>query len=1112
MWMVPFNAKQRDACLEWLKDDVDDNNCRILTNVRCLSEGVDVPALDAILFLHPRKSQIDVVQSVGRVMRKTDEKDMGYVILPVAIPPNTPADVALNDNERYRVVWQVLNALRAHDERFDSTINRIALGEDISDKIEIIGVGELEAVTAVVDDIKTDKYEYEKNDDDESLELSDEKEESDQPKEKQMSFVLGDLTQAIKAKIVKKCGTRDYWEDWANDIAKIAQVHITRIQTIVSKQGSNEKKAFEEFIEEIRDDLNPEISEENAIEMLAQHLITRPIFDTLFQDHLFTKENPVSKAMESVLEELHEHHIEKEAESLKNFYESVRRRAADIATSRGRQNLIVELYDKFFRNAFSATTQKLGIVYTPVEIVDFIINSVNEVLVDGFDISLESKGVHIIDPFCGTGTFVTRLLQSGLIKKGALKYKYNNEIHANDIVLLAYYIANINIESVYQELAEEADYQPFNGMVLTDTFQLYEQEKDMIANLLPDNSNRRTAQKEREVRVIIANPPYSVGQRNQNDNAANIKYQNLDERISKSYAYHSKANLKNSLYDSYIRAFSWASKRIGQEGVIGFVTNAGWIDGNAMDGLRKCFVEEFTKIYIFHLRGNARTSGELRKKEKGNVFGSGSRAPIAISILVKNPKSSEQGKIYFHDIGDYLDRETKLSKVKEFGSINGITNANGWNELTPDEDNDWVNQGDKQFGKFISLGDKKDITGDYVFEVYSNGIKTNSGSWCYNSSLKNLNANMERMIGFYNSEVERYLAHGEGKKIESFISTDPTKIKWHSGTLPKAARGQIGTYSDNAAVISLYRPFHKQVLYYDKIFIERVAQMPRIFPNEESENKVIVVTGVGAGSEFSTLMSGVMPNLHTLNTCQCFPLKLYEKPSIDGGLFANEEEKAGYQEKDGISNEGLKHFQDAYQNETITKEDLFYYIYGFLHSPEYRERFQNNLSKELPRIPAVKKYEDFKAFLKAGRQLGELHINYENAAPYLVTFKEGDLRLANIEDPKQFYRVEKMKFTTINKNRDKTSVVYNSNITITNIPLEAYDYVVTGKPALEWVMERQGIKKDKTSGIVNDANDYANEAMNNPAYPLELFQRVITVSLETLKIVKALPNVSRQSI
>jgi len=540
--------------------------------------------------------------------------------------------------------------------------------------------------------------------------------------------------------------------------------------------------------------------------------------------------------------------------------------------------------------------------------------------------------------------------------------------------------------------------------------------------------------------------------------------------------------------------------------VIGFVTNAGWIDGNSMDGFRKCFAEEFSKIYIFHLRGNQRTSGELSRKEGGKIFGSGSRAPIAISILVKNPKSSEKRKIYFYDIGDYLDRNQKLSILKELGSINGISKTNGWEIIKPDDDNDWINQGEKYFGKFISLGDKKDKSSSTIFETYSRGAESGRDAWTYNSSKQNVSQNMQSMIAFYNSESTRYATNSQNMDVKNFVNNDAKRISWTSSLLTSLKNNISTKFESEYLRSSIYRPFQKQWIYFDPLFIHRVGQMPRIFPDDQSDNKGIYVTGVGAGSEFSTLMLDTMPNLHTLDTGQYFPLKLYEQPSTDGGLFANEEEQVGYQKKEGISDEGLKHFQDAYTNKTITKEDLFYYIYGFLHSPDYRERFRNNLSKELPRIPAVKKYKDFMAFSKAGRQLGELHINYENADPYLVTFKEGDLRLANIEDPKEFYRVEKMKFHGSGKKKDKTKVIYNSNITITNIPLEAYDYVVNGKPALEWVMERQGVKKDKASGIVNDANDYANETMINPAYPLELFQRVITVSLETMKIVKALPK------
>jgi len=1108
-----FNANQRETLLKWLKADAGDNTCRILTNAKVLSEGVDVPALDAIMFMHPRKSQIDVVQSVGRVMRRAEGKKLGYVILPVAIPPDTKPEEALNDNERYKVVWQILNALRAHDERLDARINQAKIGEDISDKIELMRISsetELKELTAVVDDFATTKTKAKKTG--AGIGQDGPTTRTSGGDDVQGELVFDEFTRAIMARIVQKCGTRDYWDTWAKDIAKIAQTHITRITTIVAKEGP-ERTSFMAFLEELHDDLNPEISEAEAIEMLAQHLITRPVFDALFKGSRFTKENPVSQAMEIVLGQLHEHNLEKESESLAKFYASVERRAADVKTAHGRQSLITELYDKFFKNAFPELTKRLGIVYTPVEVVDFIIHSVNDVLKAQFGQTLGSKGVHILDPFTGTGTFITRLLQSGLIAPDELEHKYKHEVHANEIVLLAYYIAAINIETVYHELAQgelktDAPYEPFKGILLTDTFQMYEQERDMIANLLPDNSERRTRQKGLDIRVIIGNPPYSAGQGSANDNAANIAYNSLDTAIRDSYATHSSATNKNALYDSYIRAIRWATDRIGDAGVMAYVTNAGWVEGNATDGLRKCLVEEFSDLYVFHLRGNQRTSGELSRKEGGKIFGSGSRAPIAISVFVKNPDATEHGRIHFHGIGDYLDQKQKLAIIRDFASINGITAAEGWKRIIPDENNDWLDQVDRSFDKFIEMGIKdKGSNNAVMFETYSNGIKTNGDAWMYNSSRSALVSTMQRMSEYYNREIDRFEEHETAPDIREFLDYDTKLINWHSGIVPKFLRGQRSVFDANLAHRSLYRPFNMQILFKDRMFIQRMAQMPRIFPNAVAKNLVIQVSGVGAKS-FSALMSTTMPCLDNIEKGQCFPLYLYGDDETERGLFATEEAKADQICRDAITDAGLAHFQAAYPSEKISKEDLFYYIYGLLHSTEYRERFANNLAKQLPRIPAVKSYADFAAFHDAGRALGDLHVNFETVAPYMVTFQEGDHRLIPEAEvnPKKFYRVKKMKFGGKGKEKDRSTVIYNDHITMQNIPLEAYKYVVNGKPALEWVMERQVVKTDTSSGIVNDANDYANETVGNPKYPLELFQRVITVSLETMKIVNDLPS------
>ena len=518
------------------------------------------------------------------------------------------------------------------------------------------------------------------------------------------------------------------------------------------------------------------------------------------------------------------------------MYDSVKLRAEGIDKSeatqevrtQAKQKLIVKLYDEFFRNAFPKMTERLGIVYTPVEVVDFIIHSVNHILQTEFGQTLGSKGVHILDPFARTGTFITRLLQSGLITRDELPYKYQHEIHANEIVLLAYYIAAINIEAVYHGIMntpqpesvlphrhsgldpESSDgnkgapsapldtglrrydghpYQPFEGICLTDTFQMYEKE-DLVDQLLEHNSARRKRQKKLDIRVIMGNLPYSVGQKSENDNNDNVAYPQLDGRIRTTYAERSKATTTKGLYDSYIRAIRWASDRMGNSGVIGFVTNAGFLESNSADGLRKSLAEEFSNIYVFHLRGNARTAGELRRKEKDNVFDMGSRAPIAISLLVKNPAATKHGQIYFHDIGDYLARKEKLEKIESYASIAGITSANGWQTIIPDGHGDWTNQRDDNFNQHIVLGDKK---GDALklFENYSLGVGTNRDVWCYNPSKQVVLNNMARMIDFYNSEVQRFsVAHARLDKkareavVNGFLNNDSAKISWSSSLVP----------------------------------------------------------------------------------------------------------------------------------------------------------------------------------------------------------------------------------------------------------------------------------------------------------------------------------------
>jgi predicted helicase len=1108
-----MNAAQKEEKIRWLKAEAEEDSCRILSNVRCLSEGVDVPALDAVLFLTPRSSQVDVVQSVGRVMRKPagGAKKRGYIVLPVVIPAGLEPHEALNDNQTYKVVWQVLQALRSHDDRFDAMINKLELDARDRTKMEVIAVTDRIARRT---SRKKDPAAAARA----GRTIGAKIDRAAPPEQHELELEIGEIERAIYAKLVQKVGNRHHWEEWAKDIAKIARTHIDRITGILENdQNTREREAFDRFADELRDDLNDSIGRDEIIEMLAQHLVTKPVFDALFVGHSFASENSMSRGMQSVLDALHEHHLEKEADTLAAFYESVKMRAEGIESAEGKQKIVVELYDKFFRNAFPKMSERLGIVYTPVEIVDFILKSVDHLLRAEFGQTLGSEGVHIIDPFTGTGTFITRLLQSGLIPREELPRKYAEEIHANEIVLLAYYIAAVNIEAAYHGIVG-GEYQPFEGICLTDTFQLYEKD-DLISRVLVDNSKRRRRQKLLDITVIIGNPPYSVGQDSENDNNANIAYPQLDERIARTYAARSEAKLAKGLYDSYVRAIRWASDRIGDRGVIGFVTNANFIEANTADGLRRCLAEEFSSLYVFHLRGNQRTAGERSKKEGGKVFGSGSRAPVAISLLVKNPASKTPGQIFFRDVGDYLTREEKLAAVEAFGSVGGVGDQASWTHIGPDAHGDWLKQRDESFKVHLAVGIKERANDSpRLFANFSLGVVTNRDAWACSPSRTAVGSQIRQMIEFFNAEATRFSkAHSslglrERKPhVDGFIDTNPAKIAWTRALKAELAKDRRLTFENTRIVPNLYRPFSKLYLYFDRKLNEMVYQMPQLFPQEGSENRVIGVSASASRSGYSVLMADVVPSLHATDMVgsQYFPLYLYDgEQAVDEDgeeataslLAESEKPPTSGGRRDGITDEGLAHFQAAYAGEAITKEDLFYYVYGILHSPDYLERYADNLGKELPRIPRVKTAVDFWAFSRAGRALGELHVGFENVPEHPARI-EGPSK----PTPSQL-RVEKMKFGKApGGGKDKSVIHYNAFLTVRDIPLHAYEYVVNGKPAVEWVMERQSVTTDKASGIVKDTNAWATETVGDPRYPLSLLLRVITVGLETMKLVRALP-------
>ncbi len=1080
------NMLVRNQRLGWLRAEDSDGGCRVLSNARCLSEGVDVPALDAVLFLNPRKSQVDVVQSVGRVMRRAPGKKYGYIILPIVVPAGMRPEDALRDNERYRVVWEVLQALRAHDERFDAMVNKIELNKARDPRINVIGVGD-----------------WERRDHGES---------------EQLSFdlsALGDFRDALYTRIVTKVGSRRYWEDWAKDVAEIAEKHRARLVGLLA--DGHAAKEFEAFLAALKANLNDSIGREDAIDMLSQHLITAPIFQALFADYDFATHNPVSQVMDQMLRALEGTNLEAETAPLDDFYESVRARVAGIDNAAGRQTIIKDLYERFFKLAFPRVADQLGIVYTPVEIVDFIIRSVDHLLRTEFGASLSDEGVHVLDPFTGTGTFIVRLLQSGLISPHDLARKYASELHANEIMLLAYYIAAINIESTFHDvlgatLDADVPYQPFDGIVLTDTFQMHEAGDLDDGTVFTTNSDRVVAQRALDIRVIVGNPPYSVGQTSANDNAANLKYPTLDARISNSYVAKMAKSGKHKLFDSYVRAIRWASDRIGDQGVIGFVTNGGFIEAASSDGMRKALAEEFASIYIYNLRGNQRTAGEQSRREGGKVFGTGSRNTVAITFLVKHPNHSGRATLRYRDIGDYLSRENKLRIVDE-STINSLA----WSEIAPNDAGDWINQRTEAPEDAAPLALTRGETGAPIFAAHTLGLPTNRDAWAYSSSEAGVAANMSRMVENYNHQVQlvdvavaKQGARSAKDVAAVVIDRDPAKISWDSTLEADLARRRFATFSRDRIRVAAYRPFFKQHVYFDAQFNASTLQLPSAYPDAATPNFGLYEVGKGSAVPFSVLATDAIPDLHLTGAGsggRYFPRWTYEKPegehTAQGAFdFSGAEVVDGYRRIDNVTDATLKQYRSWYRP-AVTKDGIFAFVYGFLHSPDYRERFAADLKRSLPRIPRIEA-GDFAAFRDAGQTLLDLHIGYETVEPYPLTITGNQPSGPDSADLFGWFYVDKLRWAGRGRDVDKSTIVYNPHVTVSGIPEEAHRYMLGSRSALEWILDRYRVTTDKASGIVNDPNDWSRE-VGKPRYILDLIGRVTTVSVETVRIVDALP-------
>ena len=1092
-----MDSQTRKTKLEWLAEDEDDDTCHVLSNARCLAEGIDVPALDAVIYLSSRKSKVDIIQSVGRVMRKAPGKKYGYIIIPVFVAAGVDPGEALAKSPEFKTIYDVVAALRSHDERLDAKINAAQLGDTEALRrivqFDVLDPSKLQRPKKKAPKPRVGEPEIRNP---EYMEPNPEQEHY-----AQSSIIFEDdterLARAINAQIVKKCGTRIYWSEWSANVGKITQARCGQIAELVKDEPA--KSAFVAFLDGLRDSLNDSQTEKDAVDTLAQHEITRPIFQALFDSEEVLANNPIVTGLDKALEALYAAGLPRSVDDpeLRELYDSVKVCVSQITTDEAKQNLIKEIYNDFFAAAFSSTADKLGIVYTPVECVDAQLHMVQRALKREFGANLGDRGVHILDGFAGTGTYTCRLIEDGsLISDEDLPYKYSHDLHSNEIVPLAATIMDINIEQSYHKRMG-GEYMAFPGALLTDTFQMHEDGDTLDVSVFTENSERIKEQLDTDITVIVGNPPYRAGDKDNTGNQ-NTKYKTLDKRIEDTYVAESDATLNNSLYDHYIRAFRWASDRIEDKGIVCFISNGGWLTGAAGAGVRRCFIEEFNSIYVYNLRGNQRTQGEESRKEGGKIFDSGSRATIAITMLVKNPNSLESGQLHYRDIGDYLTRKEKLDILKY-----AIDSDPVWDtSIELDKYGDWLNQRDDSFYDFAPMGiqDGTKKLPNGLFSIWSSGVKTQRDTWLYNYSRKRVIENATTTIRFYEAQREFYNQQSFKREPQEVVGKDNEKISWSRALYQNIKRNRVYTTNAGRSSLACYRPFCKEYLWLDRQLNDIPGQQPKLFPYEGAYN-LEITTG-----ERGTLITDIVPDLELNHHGQCFPLYWYEKAgsSEDADtLFGaqGEVDERGYIRHDAITGDGLAVFQAAYPDLTIEKEGVFFYVYGLLHSPEYRKRFASNLMKELPRIPLAK---DFLAFENAGRKLAHLHLDYEELEPWPLTVK-GDL-----DNPGRTEKMAWRKKTdpeTGKKVPDYTKLDVSENVRYEDIPERAQDYVVNGKSALGWLVDRYKVTTDKKSGIVNDPNEYSDD----PRYIVDLVAKVVRVSMETLDIVESLPPLSELS-
>ncbi|GAA7587940.1 DEAD/DEAH box helicase family protein [Helicobacter pylori] len=833
-----MNCKERLEKLENL-DQFKPNTCKVLSNARCLSEGVDVPALDSIVFFDGKSAMVDIIQAVGRVMRKAKGKKRGYIILPIALEESEieNLDKAVN-NTNFKNIWKVLKALRSHD---PSLVDEATFRE----KIKIFGSND-ESNPDDEEELEKDKTEQSPND----------------PKQAQKTLfdaiLLQDLANAVYNVMPTKLGDRNYWENFTKKTGNIARTLNNRLKDIFEKNP----EFFHGFLDSLRENIHQNIKEDEALDMITSHIITKPIFDAIFGDNI---KNPIAKALDKMVLKLSDLGLEGETKDLKNLYESVKTEAMHAKSQKSQQELIKNLYNTFFKVAFRKQSEKLGIVYTPIEVVDFILRATNGILKKHFNTDFNDKNITIFDPFTGTGSFIARLLskENNLISDEALKEKFLNNLFAFDIVLLAYYIALINITQAAQN--RDSSLKNFKNIALTDSLDFYEEKNDKgvfdLFKDLEENKEIKSTIEKQNIRVIIGNPPYSAGAKSENDNNQNLSHPNLEKRVYEKYGQNSTAKVGATTRDTLIQSIYMASELLKDKGVLGFVVNGGFIDSKSGDGFRKCVAQEFSHLYVLNLRGNARTSGEERKKQGDGIFDSGSRVTIAIVFFVKD-KSVQNSVIHYYEVEDYLKREAKLNLLAGFENLESVP----FKEITPNDKGDWINQRNEEFEKLIPLKRDKKLQNPSVFDINSLGVASGRDPWVYNFSPDALMCSVQKCIDTYNADLERFNAHfreafkqrAQGVKSSELykqlndkeITTDKTKIAWTDGLKNHLIKNKNLQESRKESVrLALYRPFNKQWLYWDKDWIHRQSQLPKIFPDKDAQN-VVINTCAGNGKDF----------------------------------------------------------------------------------------------------------------------------------------------------------------------------------------------------------------------------------------------------------------------